>query len=353
MTTGYQVPETESLTEDQAGAEILKLAKSFRPAQGQTESGTQSAAANATATDDEPEAEVEDATPPEAASEEIEATDETPADETADVEPPATPRGRKLKLGDREEFVSEDEAYNGYLRQADYTRKTQAIAAAQKEHAKALEAAAQRREQYDAGLKQIEDALVVMMPREPDWDRVRAEHPAEYPQLFTDWQRYQQRLNLVKSERARVDQERQADEASKASERRKEAADRLLEVIPEWKDPSKRDADRVKLSSLAHEFGYSEQEIAAIEDPRQVLLLRDALRYKELLAKQAKAKAAIGKAPVGATKTATPGTAGAITRTTTTSQAAKAAKSRLAKTGNVDDAAEAIFQTLRAGPKKR
>ena len=347
---GYTLPETEDgLTENEAGAELLKLAKAFRSSQGQTETGTQSAApANATEATDEPVEEVEDETPPEASSDETDTTDETLEEEPVEEPTPKQPRGRTLKINGVDTFVSEDEAYNGHLRQADYTRKTQAHSENVKAFEKERTEVRSRRERYDAGLAQIEDALKVMMPQEPDWDRVRAERPTEYPALFTDWQRYQNRLRLVTDERSRVAQEKQAEEAASLTERRKEAAERLYTAIPEWRDHGKRDADRAKLATLAKDYGYSDDEVAAIEDPRLVMTLRDAMLYHDLKAKQAKVKAQIGKAPVGTAKTAKPGVPGSIQRQSTKAQIAQR---RLAKSGNVEDAAEAIFHSLRA--KKR
>lgn len=350
MIAGYVAPESESLTEDEAGEKIFELAKAIRSSQGQTEGGTSADAADASAETEEPEEEVEADTRQDESADEIEASDETPEEDT-EVEPEPTPkkRGRTLKLGDREQFVDEDEAYNGYLRQADYTRKTQSHSENVKTFEKTRVSVEQKREQYDAGLKQIEDALVVMMPQEPDWDRVRAERPNEYGALYTDWRRYQDRLALVRSERGRVDQERQAEQSAQVAERRKDAAERLFTLIPEWRDAGKRDADRVKLSSIARDYGYGDEEIAAMEDPRQVVILRDAMLYKELRAKQAKAKAQIGKI-AGPAKTARPGVPGSVSRQSSKTQAAV---SRLAKSGNVDDAADAIFQSMRARPKKK
>lgn len=350
MIPGYTAPESDALTEDEAGAAILKLGQSFRASQGKTEDGESSEAANATAQDEEPEETTETEPLPEDSVDEVEASDET-TEEELDEEPEPTQktRGRTLKIGGVDRFVSEDEAYNGFLMQADYTRKTQAHSENVKKFEKERAQAHSVRERYDAGLKQIEDALKVMMPQEPDWDRVRAEHPNEYGALYTDWRRYQDRLALVKSERETVERERKAEQEQTLNSRRQEAAERLYTLIPEWRDVGKRDADRVKLSSLARDYGYDEDEIAGMDDPRQVIILRDAMLYKELLAKQAKAKAQIGKAPVGNAKTARPGTPGSISRP---SSAYKAARGKLAKSGNDDDAAGAIFQLMRAKKRK-
>jgi hypothetical protein len=348
-TAGYVAPESESLTEDEAGAKIFELVKSVRSSQGQPEGGTSDDAADASAADEQPEEEVEVDTRDDGSADEIDPSDETTEEEPEDEEPPQK-RGRTLKLSDgREQFVDEDEAYNGYLRQADYTRKTQSHSENVKAFEKTRVTVEQKREQYDAGLKQIEDALVVMMPQEPDWDRVRAERPNEYGALYTDWRRYQDRLALVKAERGRVEQERQAEQQAQVAERRKDAAERLYTLIPEWRDASKRDADRVKLTSIARDYGYGDDEIVGMEDPRMVVILRDAMLYKELRAKQAKAKAQIGKT-AGPSKTARPGVPGSVSRP---SSKAQAAVRRLAKSGNVEDAADAIFQSLRATKPKR
>lgn len=347
---GYTPPDSESITEDQAGAKLLELATAFRASKGKTEDGETDGAVDESATNDEPEEEIETETRETGSDDEIETPDETTDDES-ELEPDSTPRkrGRTLKVGDREQFVDEDEAYNGYLRQADYTRKTQAHAEVVKATATERAAAVQKREQYDAGLKQIEDALVVMMPQEPDWDRVRAERPNEYGALYTDWRRYQDRLGLVQAERGRVEQERQAETNAQAASRRKDAGERLMTLIPEWRDVSKRDADRVLLTNVARDYGFTDDEIVSMEDPKLVVILRDAARYKQLIAKQKKAKEQINRS-TGPSRTAKPGVPGAVTRPSTQYNSAK---SKLAKSGNSDDAADAIFQLMKRAKKPK
>lgn len=275
-------------------------------------------------------------------------SDEAAEEETEEAEPevPETKaRSRRLKLPDGSEHdVTEDEAYSGYLRQADYTRKTQMTAEEKKQAAAERKLAGEQRAKYDERLKLAEDALVVLMPKEPDWDRVRAEHPDEYPTLFTDFQRYKERLTAIKQERASLDQEAQAEEASSRNEYRKGEAEKILAAIPEWRDEGKRDAERIKLSKAARTYGFTEQEINSIDDSRTVLTLRKAMLYDELMAKQKKVKEQVKKTGAGPVKTAKPGTP---TDRRPVNEATKAA-SRLVKSGSIEDAADALFHSLRA-----
>ena len=65
---------------------------------------------------------------------------------------------------------------------------------------------------------------------------------------------------------------------------------RLLERIPEWKDPAIRAAETQQLVEHAQSVGYTTQEITTSLDSRMVGLVRDSHMLKKLLAEKASKK---------------------------------------------------------------
>jgi hypothetical protein len=82
---------------------------------------------------------------------------------------------------------------------------------------------------------------------------------------------------------------------------------KVLEVIPEWKDPDTLARDRDAIIKLGNDYGFSSDEITYTHDSRTLLMVRDMVRLRERLAnadpgskRQDKAKA--GKPGKGQTK---------------------------------------------------
>lgn len=284
-------------------------------------------------TDGEPEADEWDDEGDEPETEDADEVDEEPADE---------PQAFKVSVDGEEVEVTLDELLKGYSRTSDYTRKTQALA----EQRKAIEAeATQYREQRDAYatlLPQLQGVLEQVVPAEPDWDTLRKElDPGEFAARFADHQRATQQLNAVRTEQERIQRE-QAEEAQRnLAETLAAEQARLLEAIPEWQDTSKASADKKALVDYAAGLGYTEQDLANVNDHRLILMLRDAMRYRELTTKGAEA---VAEKKVAA-KVLKPGPRVEQPRKAQ-NEAVRRARKQLAQTGRPRDAANLIEQLL-------
>lgn len=62
-------------------------------------------------------------------------------------------------------------------------------------------------------------------------------------------------------------------------------AQKLRELIPELTDPQKAEAFRANIYEAAAHYGYTEVEMANITNHRDMLVLRDAMRYRQLQSK--------------------------------------------------------------------
>ena len=272
--------------------------------------------------DDESEEDAEDSAEPEASSEDEDEDDSEEAEEVMFT----TEDGTEVNL---------DELKRGYLRQSDYTKKTQDVA----EGRKALEAEYQTFEQNNQAVAaNLEMALNVIEPQlaelgSTNWEELATTDAYEYAErkaLFEQAQaRYagvqqaaQQTIALGKQQQA------QAQAQYLNSEREK-----LGMALPDMADPKvgRKLANSIKEYALTS--GLSEKEASNITDHRMIVVLNKARMYDEM--KGAGVTAANKKLQKGPKKVLK---AGAPQSKSAKSKAATAAKrAKLAKSGSVDD----------------
>jgi hypothetical protein len=273
-----------------------------------------------------------------------EEVDEEPAPEVdpeAEVTP--TPRARKVKLPDgTEEEVTEDEAYAGYLRQQDYTRKTQ-MAAEERKLAQAARADAQNaRSAHLAALEEQRQAMDAMVPQEPNWAELRARlTPDQYATAQDNWRLFDNRRKEIDAEQKRVATEMDKEAARDLAERSAFEEQQLLNVLPSWRDPVKQKAERSKLVNWLRNKGFSDEQISTVGDHRLVVSLRNAMLWEEL--QGGSRPKVIGKNPKSP-RIAGPG-APLTPAKPKADQSRQKAKDKLAETGRVGDAAK-VFEHL-------
>lgn len=70
---------------------------------------------------------------------------------------------------------------------------------------------------------------------------------------------------------------------------REQEMNKLLEIMPDLKDPEKGKAIKEQMLAVGNEYGYSPDEISAIVDHRAIRVLEDARKYREIVAGKSKA----------------------------------------------------------------
>lgn len=224
---------------------------------------------------EEPEAEDIEIDEPEEADEEVEAV------EAVEEQPVETYR---VRIGDDEVDLTLEELRLGYMRQGDYTRKTQQVAEGRKQAEAELEALTAQRESYANQLAQLETALNQSEPTQEYWDALQAEDPIEYVKQREALRDRRDALAQVQSEQQRVQQEQYQQLQIQTQERLKQEAEKLLDVIPEWRDADVATKQKNAVYTYAQRhLGYSEQELSQIGDHRAVNALRKAYLYDELM----------------------------------------------------------------------
>ena len=264
--------------------------------------------------------------------------DEEDGSDEEEEDGPATPDTAEVtvEIDGKPQKVTVQELKNGYLRQADYTRKTQALA----EQRKALEPEfAQVREErahYAAILPALAQQLQELQQAQaPDWDRLWAEDPIEWVRQKSIAEERGKRIEAAKAEMARLQQTTQTEQVRALQEHVNGQRELLQQLLPEARDKAKWDDLRPKLREYARELGFSEDEVKQAYDARAIVAMVKAMRYDELT--KAKPRPNTPKAP-------TPAPAQAATPQRRHTELGKA-RMRLAKTGRVSDAAE-VFKRI-------
>ena len=270
------------------------------------------------------------------------ADNETDAEQSEldeDTEEQEQPQVFSVKVDGKEVEVTLDELQKGYSRTQDYTRKTQQIAEVRKHAEAELQAVRAEREQYAQLLSALEAQVQQVAQPNIDWDRLYQEDPIEWVRQREVMRDNQDRAAAIQSEKQRLNQLSQYEQAQFMQHKLQQEQESLLAAIPDWKDAKKAQAEKALLVEFGQKIGFTSDELKNVVDHRAVLMLRKAALYDQMMSKRGNIKPVTNNGP----RPAKPGAAGRVSNTTE----AVRAQQRVAKTGRVDDAANAIFQLLK------
>lgn len=230
---------------------------------------------------DQDKQQADDATPEEGADAE---TDESPADDVAEVEIEGETYQVPAKLKD------------GYLRQADYTRKTQEVAAQGKmaeerlQAAEKLAASAEKKAEALAEVRAIDAQLKQYEALE--WAKIRAENPAEYAALAADLQTLRIARSDADNKAKAVAQEVDGTQNELIARERAAMLETLAKSLKGWGD-----AKGAELSEYATKNGVRVETLRKLTDAGLVIALDKARKYDQLQAEKTTLKAKAQDAP--------------------------------------------------------
>ena len=233
------------------------------------------AGATAPAAEIESEAEENEGIDPDAAETQDPAAEEqTPPDETEEVEH----EGKKYKIP--------RPLKGALLMQADYTRKTQELAEQRRAHEETARQFADRQKLEAefatdfARVVAINDAIAQF--EKTDWAQIRAGNPAQYEQLWFQYQQTKEARDRAASALQQKLQERSSKAVAETAKRLEEARTAIQRDIPEW-NPELAG----KLNAFAIEQGFTPEEVRQVADARIIRLLHAAYAGRQLQSKQA------------------------------------------------------------------
>ncbi|MCP1558408.1 UNVERIFIED_ORG: hypothetical protein M2438_002492 [Methylobacterium sp. SuP10 SLI 274] len=225
----------------------------------------------------------------------------------------------------------------GYMRQSDYTRKTQELAQ-QREQIQG-----QLRNEYGNHLRNIEQNLIDHFPQEPNWMELAQDNPAEYAVQREQWNKRLADLNGVRHLRAQQEHMAKAELAQAKAQAQTKAFEDLVQLHPEFaltSDGKMSPVSAEVIGFATQEVGLPEELLSEVDDARIFSILYDAMRYRRQEAQKSRTVNELANKP-GLTK---PG----VTQSKTTAAQADLQKQRalLKRTGDAKHADSLIAGIL-------
>jgi len=282
--------------------------------------------------DGEPEAEP-DADPE--ADDDAEVDPEAEPEADPEVEPEAEPEEDKLieiEIGDDVYEVNMEELKSGYLRNEEYVARQVEL---EDQYAAKQEQVEQTRAQL---LEEIEAYAVNALSNansydQVNWAQLKQQDPERFAQLRLEALEAREQANAVIQRRATIRGMQQEAQRLRHEAYVKTQAELAKKLIPELSTDEEFGA---KLIKYGKEVGYSEDDIRAIADARQLAVLNDARLWRE---SQARRKGALEKLDTVEVKPVLkPGAA--TPKTNEATKKVKASHQRLKKEQSIEAAAD-------------
>ena len=254
-------------------------------------------------------------------------------------EQPETPR-YYVKVDGEEQEVTLDELRNGYQRQADYTRKSQALAEQRKAYEANLQAITSEREQYSQALQMMaaQQKNELAQYENIDWKTLKEDDPMEYMEKRLEFQEARDKIVRVQQEQQRVAAEQQQRVQQQLSEIMQTEFTKLKEALPAYADPSSNLKNELRDYGLS--LGFSQSDLDSISDHRVVLVLHKAM-LQDRAAQGTVRKAKASKPVPKVVKSGTP-----ESKTQRSKKASQQRRERLAKTGSTRDATSVFLDLI-------
>lgn len=228
---------------------------------------------------------------PEAAEAPVEATEqpqvEEQQEETIEIDPDA--ELFEMELDENGQKVSKKlslrEFQKGYLRQADYTRKTQDLAKQRSEVQEVLRQATDKAsKEYAQKLDMLQEAMVKTLAPElanVDWNKLATEDPFEYVRLSNRQRQIAESMQAITAEKSSLEARTRTEEQQKKAERWQKTLEVLQQDIPDWSQPVVQ-----KIVKAAKDAGADEAQVNALDEGWIIKLAHKAALYDELNAKR-------------------------------------------------------------------
>ena len=273
------------------------------------------------------EAEVVEETEAEAEAETTDAVSEDESEETS--EPDETePQTFEVTVDGEQQSVALDELRLGYMRDADYRKKTQTLGEQRREHERQVAKVTEQLAELEA-LLQIEAEDF----NSPAMLELKEDDPAEYygrkEALEAKHKRW---VALTEANKAQQSAEPEVDLQAEQEQ--------LFSKVTEWLDPETLAKDERAIQLLWNKSGFTLDEQKKFLDHRWLIISRKAALYDQI----ANAKPA-SKKDTTPPKSATPGTAS--DKPDRVSKARKDSRDKLKKTGKMRDAQAALLAGLK------
>ena len=253
------------------------------------------------------------------------------------------PELHRVKVSGQELEVTLDELKAGYSRDSDYRQKTHTLGLEKRD----LETQKNSlRQSYDTRLSELNDliatadATVRQQQGSEDLQKLYDEDPTAAARLDYQLRQQNRQLEEVRS-KAKEAQQSQYNEF--LNTQRELAATK----IPEFADPNKADTFKVNMRNSLRNYGFNDSEIGSLADHRFLMVAKDAMSYQNLKDKKPIVQKKVANAP----RVVKSGVA--KSNTSSGREQIRQKIGKLAKTGHIKDAQNAILDMINLKSQQR
>lgn len=209
-----------------------------------------------------------------------------------------------VKINGAEKTVTLSELRDGYQMEADYRRKTSELAEQRKEFESEREQLTSELSKQFTEAEQLTGLLEQSLLNDynsVDWNGLRQSDPAEFAakkQEFNDKYAQIQQVRTQVNDEIRKQYELQQDERQEKLEKiLNQEKEKLIEAIPDFGNEEKARVLVGNIQKYLNGFGFTDDEIKQIYDHRHMLIIRDAMAYRDLKTRQPEVKNKVVNAP--------------------------------------------------------
>lgn len=286
-----------------------------------------------------PETELEDESEEDTSDLEDDSDEDALEDEPDELSAEETENVYTLDIEGKKVEVTEAELLKGYRRQGDFTRKFQELAEQRKATETQQQQYMQATQHYVETVQALQNQLQEQGFEEPNPELEEVD-PVGYLAAKDKARTRREQMQQLEDAKQRSIQEHRQQQSQQFQHLVQAENDKLLEQIPEWKDPKVSKSERTALKDYGVSQGFTEQEMNGVADHRAVLLMRKAMAYDELKGQGAPRTKKVRKA----TKTIrSAGNSAANSAGSSVKRREKKALERLNKSGSIDSAVDYLL----------
>jgi len=193
-----------------------------------------------------------------------------------------------VTVNGEEQTIPLDELLKGYSRQSDYTKKTQELSQQRRGmddlHKKWEAEIAQigtERQYYVNALQSAMDGSLGQLNQfsNIDWEKLKNDNPLEYVTKRDEYRETQDNLKRYEAQQKEAVAAQNAANHESHQRMVHEEHGKLVEALPDWAEPTKRQSLGEEIKAYAVSQGYTPEEIKSLVDHRNFLTLYKSMKY--------------------------------------------------------------------------
>lgn len=272
----------------------------------------------------------------------VEASSDDDYDDVEDVEvevdeAPQEPEYYTVKVDGEERQVSLEELTRGYSGQKYIQKGMSEVAEQRKQYEQLNNETAQERQMLQQMMQRMQQGNVPVIPEYPA-EELKESDPFRFQMEAEEYRRAVEQRQQWEQQVQYVQQREQQENDRLQQEHLNQQAMRLAEWMPEFSDEQKRAALIQDITTKAKKhYQLTDDQISTVKTAEEVMILNDALKWRELQSGKTKAKQKVeGARPVVKSAAKRSAQAGKVSR-------AKKAEATMREKGDIDSVANFLL----------